>query len=312
MIRCGNKGIWSLILSLVAATVMAADNGPSGREVKVLAVGNSFSVNAKQYFNDFNQEDPAHKLTMKVAYIPGCPLDLHVKLARKHEADPNDPAGKPYPDGANGKSSLKTLLLEQPWDIITIQQASWQSADINSYRPHAAVLVEYIRKYCPNTPIMVHETWAYRNDDPIFRSGNYSSEMMYQKLHAAYRTIADELGKLKLIPVGSAFNKANNRSDWQFAADPAFKPEQMVYPQVPQQPHSLNIGWYWEKSGDGHKLKMDGHHANDAGCYLAGLVWREKILGIDAREIRFRPANISERDAAVLREVAHETVKTEL
>jgi hypothetical protein len=52
-----------------------------------------------------------------------------------------------------------------------VQQASIKSHDLETYRPHMANLVDYIKKYAPKSKIIVHQTWAYRVDDPGVCSG---------------------------------------------------------------------------------------------------------------------------------------------
>jgi len=279
------------------------------KAVKVLAVGNSFAGNANQYCKKLNEADPDNQLLLTVAYIGGCPLDKHVKLAKINEEAPDDPQGKPYPVGKE-KKSLKEMLTADKWDYVTIQQASWLSPDINTYRPWAKELCDYIKKYCPEAKIVVFETWAYRSDDPMFKAGKKTSEEMYNKLHAAYQTIAAESGGLRIIPVGTAFHNALARPDWQYKADSNFDFAKAEFPALPEQEHSLNVGWNWntDKKTGSKKIKIDGHHANSAGCFLAGLVWREFFLGVDVRNNKFVPEKMSEADAAILRQVAHDTM----
>ena len=45
----------------------------------------------------------------------------------------------------------------------------------------------------PKAEILMHETWAYRGDDPIFKK-NFSRLDMYWKLRDAYYGVADQLG----------------------------------------------------------------------------------------------------------------------
>ncbi len=308
MFYCRKCFLMVLLVLVVSGGMSFAVQAASGKTVKVFAVGNSFARNADQYRNELNAADPENELQLTVAYIGGCSLETHVKLARVHEQNPADPKGKPYPIGKEMKS-LKELLTADKWDYITIQQFSWLSPDINSYRPWAKDLCDYIKKYCPDVPIVVYETWAYRSDDSLFKDGKRTDVDMYHHLHAAYQTIAGELGNLPLIPVGTAFYNALQRPDWQFCKDEKFDPSKAVYPELPDQTHSLHVGWYWKNEKDGsQKLVMDGHHAGNAGCFLAGLVWREFFLGVDARNNKFVPKEIGEADAVILRQVAHDAV----
>jgi hypothetical protein len=273
-------------------------------KVKVLGIGNSFTGNAATFCPQLNEADPDHRLIMGMAIIGGCSLEKHIRLAELYEKNPADLEGKPY----SGKS-LKELLLVEKWDAVTIQQYSAISEDIGTYRPYARQLCEYIKKYCPAAEIVVHETWAYRNDDPKFGPGKEQSIDMYRKLHAAYYTIAAELDNLRVIPVGTAFENALQRPDWNYRPDTKFDFEHAQPPALPNQRYSLHFGWHWAKDKDGKaSLGLDGHHAGSAGEFLAALVWRDFFLGVDVRKNRFIPQDLSHTEAATLREVAHATV----
>jgi hypothetical protein len=52
--------------------------------------------------------------------------------------------------------------------FVTIQQRSISSHDVTTYRPYAANLRDYVKKHAPNAELLLHETWAYRVDDPRF------------------------------------------------------------------------------------------------------------------------------------------------
>jgi hypothetical protein len=280
----------------------------AGKQVKVLGIGNSFTQNSNTFRQSLNDADPQNQLIMSMAVIGGCPLEKHVRLAELHEKDPADPEGKPY----DGKS-LKEMLLADKWDAVTIQQYSFISEDISTYRPYARQLCDYIKKYCPNAKIVVHETWAYRSDDPQFGPGKEESVDMYRKLHAAYTEIAAELGNLKIIPSGTAFQNALQRPDYSFQPDKTFDFKKATPPVLPKDRHSLHAGWLWVKDPAGKDCPYyDGHHAGRAGEFLAALVWREFFLGVDVRKNMFKPQGMSDTDAAILREVAHATVAEKL
>ncbi len=302
-------GILILAFTAVSFKVVAQTYVPK-TELKVLAIGNSFSGNANAYREKLNENDSLHKLIVDQAYIGGCSFEKHITLARLHEQNPADPDGKPYTCNKQ-KVSLKDMLTAQPWDVVTIQQVSHLSDDITSYRPHAKDLCDYIKKYCPKAEIVVHEVWADRIDNARMKLKKKTQLEMYRDLDAAYREIAEELGNLRIIPAGDAFQ--NLRQIWKFQPDPNFDPQKMTYPNLPDQKHTLCIGWFWlkDKNIGEQKLGYD-HHANQAGCLLAALVWRETLLGADSRENKFCPPEVSMDDAIVIRRIAHETVVNKL
>lgn len=303
--------IFALLTVLVfAAVVPAAETAPAtaGKTVRLLTVGNSFSRNATRYLKDLATAG-GHTLVHQPIVVGGASLQLHAEKAQKHEQDANDKDGL-Y---ANGRSLLQELAAER-WDFVTIQQASIKSHDLNTYRPYAGQLRDFIQKHAPQAQLLVHQTWAYRCDDPRFgvkspKPGEPATqEAMYQGLTNAYRTIAAELGA-RLIPVGDAFHRADSDPQWGYRPDTKFDFKNLQPPALPDQTHSLHVGWRWAKQKDGQtKFSMDGHHANTAGEYLGACVFYEVLFGDSVVGNTFVPPGLDSVYARFLRETAHEAV----
>lgn len=299
------------VMSLAACGAAASAQGQeSGRVVRVLTIGNSFSGNATRYLSQL-AEAAGHTLILGRADIGGCTMERHWRHVRVAEADPDDPEGSPY-EVAVGESrhqrSLKQMLTQERWDVVTIQQASPISNDPTTYRPYARNLRDYVRKHAPQAEVVIHQTWAYRCDDPRFATGADSQENMYRQSRDAYRGLAHELG-LRVIPVGDAFYWADTFGPWRYRPVP-FDRARLRHPDLPDQSHSLHVGWYWGKGEDGsHRLAMDGHHASAYGCYLAGCVWFEFLFGDNVEQNPFVPDQLSAADARVLRYAAHRIMR---
>lgn len=303
------QSLFVMILLLCCGCAWAQSAQPK-KTVKLLTVGNSFSGNATHYLADIAAA-AGDKLVLVRADLPGCPMERHWKAVEAAEADSKAEAGRPYSvslDGGKTENySLEEILVSEKWDYVTIQQASLITPDVNTYRPYAANLRDYIKKYAPQAEVLVHETWAYRVDEPGFGTNGKSQEKMYTGLRDAYRTIAKELG-LRIMPVGDAFEIADTDPSWCYKPV-TFDKASMVYPNLPDQTHSMNVGWHWLTDKNGvHTLVMDGHHASDLGCYLAGCVWFESMFKESVENNKFVPKDISDADAKYLREVAHKLV----
>lgn len=284
-----------------------ADEVKPVQTIRVFSFGNSFTGNSWQYLRKI-AEAANVKITLNGALAGGCTLQRHWNTAELGEANQDDPRAKELYKG----KTTKELITAGTWDVVTIQQASINSKDIATYRPYAAKLKELITKYAPTAELVVHETWAYRVDDPLFKSTSkpYSREKMYSDLSNNYRTIAAELGVKRIIPSGDAFNLADSDPNWGFKPDPTFDPK-AEDPKLPDQSHSLHVG-YTAKTKDGKTtVNYDGHHANMNGCYLAGLTWFETLSGISAVGNTFIPNGMSPEVAAVLQQKAHEAVEAE-
>lgn len=297
--------------SYAADSAAKVEPATSGKTVRLLTVGNSFSQNATRYLGDLAKAD-GNTLIVGRCDVGGSPLELHWGKVVAHDKDPMDPAG------LYSKVSLKQQLKSQPWDYVTIQQASIKSHDISTYRPFAQQLAGVIRQQAPQAKLLMHETWAYRVDDPRFlvkepKPGEpKTQEEMYQNLSNAYRTVASEIGAT-LIPVGDAFHQADNDPQWQYKTDEKFDPKTAKTPELPNQAHSLHVGWKWGKSKTTGKLGLatDGHHASVLGQYLGGCVWYEVLFGQSPVGNKFVPQGVSAEDARYLQDVAHQAVVAE-
>jgi hypothetical protein len=302
------------LLVLMLTTLQCANHPPAPtpishpQSVRLLCVGNSLTRNATRHLAPIMQSAGVN-YTGYVAYIGASSLAQHWQHVAAYEANPRDIAGRPYYHPSTGdRIGLREALEMQPWDVVTIQQYSWISHDVTTYRPYARQLCDYIRRYAPQAEILLHQTWAYRVDDPRFADGQFTADLMDQQLTAAYRTVAGELG-IRLLPVGDAFSRAAHHPVWTYVPDPDFRPEELVYPRLPAQPHSLHVGWQWVKTAQGkQELTMDGHHANVAGEYLGGCVFFEVLTGQSVIGNRYLPERLAADDARFLQSLAHQTV----
>jgi len=303
-------------ISSLFALTMACTAQEAAPKIRILGVGNSFTRNSTNYLPAILRSDKAVDADVALAYIGGCSLDKHVNLAKIHEADPDDPKGKIYTYLMNAKRarknvSLKEMLLDGPWDYVTIQQVSHKSHKSETFYPYAKDLYDYVRKYAPKATIAIHETWSHRIDCARTKNWKLLPEAMYEKLHANYAKVAAELG-VRVIPVGTAFENAKKRPLWQYVPPKDFDPKALVYPaKLPDESKSLHSGYSWrtdKKDKTRKYVNMDGAHAGRAGEYLGALVWYEFFFGKDARAVTYVPKGLSEEQARSLREVAHQTM----
>ena len=168
------KSLIVLVLTLIAcgSAMCAATGVQSRKKIRLLTVGNSFSGNATRYIVQIAAA-AGHEIVLGRADLPGCPMDRHWNNVEAAEADPTSATGKAYTMKAGDKSkpcTLKEILTSDKWDFVTIQQASVISSDISTYRPYAKNLRDFIKKNAPQAEVLMHETWAYRCDDPRFQS----------------------------------------------------------------------------------------------------------------------------------------------
>jgi hypothetical protein len=283
----------------------------SGKTVRLLTIGNSFSANATRHLGDLVKAG-GHTLIHRSLVIGGSSVQVHWDKAMLHEKDPKDAKGL-----YTFKQGLPQVLAADKWDYVTIQQASIKSHDLSTYQPYATQLRDYVKKHAPEATLLVHETWAYRKDDPRFsvkapKPGEPRTQQeMYEMLGNAYRTIAKELG-VAIIPSGDAMYLADTDAKWGFqGVDAKFDPKAAKNPALPAQTHSLHVGWNWKKKDGKTTLGMDGHHANMAGEYLGACVFYEVLFGESAVGNSFVPKGLDAEYAKFLQETAHKAVAAE-
>jgi hypothetical protein len=295
---------------LAPRTAFAAPAEPTNpvQTLRVFSLGNSFTGNAWKYVRNIAAAANC-KLITGGAIAGGCSLKQHWDSAEAWDGKLNDEKAK----NLYGGKSLKELISRDKWDIVTIQQYSYLSPDISTYRPYAQNLKELIAQLAPGAELAIHETWAYRADDPLFHDPKnpYTQAQMYADVSKNYRTIAAELGVKRILPSGDAFNLVNTDPNWGYKPDPNFDPKTAVAPALPDQSHSLNMGYSWKEKDGKSTLNFDGHHANTNGCYLAGCVWFESLFGISPVGNTFIPEGMSQETAAYLQQKAHEAVTAE-
>ena len=178
---------------------MRIDENNGGEIMKILVLANSFGEDSTKYLYDmakFGGEE--HKIVN--LYIGGCCLERHYRNVMEDL--------KEYDYQLNGrfygrKVSFKEVLLEDQWDIVTLQQCSGYSGLIDSYEPYFKTLVTTIGAHAPYAKILIHQTWAYEKDSDHghFEFYDHDQSKMYLQLKSCYEAMSQEYG-LEIISFG--------------------------------------------------------------------------------------------------------------
>jgi len=294
--------------------IASAAFGADAETIRILGVGNSFTYNCVRFLPSVARSAGQVNVEVGWAIDPGSSLEEQITHAMAHES--NIEEGKVYAYKVNHQSiskeaSLKTILQDRKWDYITIQQVSSKSFEAESYYPHVSQLLNYIKKYAPEAEVVMNETWAHSVDSHRVDAWNLFPEEMYRQLHAAYTEVAAKYG-LRLIPVGTAFEHAKATPMWNYQAT-TIDVDQLKHEEgvdnLPDESKSLHTIFRWQKKKNGEWfVRNDGFHASMNGQYLGALVWYAFFFDQDPREVTYRPRQISEEQAASLREIAYRTV----
>ena len=260
------------ILLLLAGGVYAQQ-----KTVRILAIGNSFSQDAvEQYLHELAEAEGISTIIGNM-FIGGCSLERHVKNARD-----NAPAyayRKIGTDGKKrekGKMSLETVLADEDWDYVSLQQASPFSGMYETYEASLPELIEYVKARLPKkTKLMLHQTWAYASTSKHsgFKNYNCNQLIMYQAIADAVKKAA-KANKIKIvIPSGTAIQNART-------------------------------------SFIGDHLNRDGYHLDvKIGRYTAACTWFERIFKHNVIGNPYAPEGLDEARKAVAQKAAHAAVK---
>ena len=234
--------------------------------MKVLFIGNSFSEDATKYLEAIG----GGELYVRNLYIGGCPLSLHARNIHTDE----QPYSYQVSCNEIRKSSLREGLLDDEWDIVSIQQVSHESGLIDTYEPYITELIAFVRELAPRAEIVFHRTWAYDRGSGHAHFGNYNHDPVYME-EMIEKTVAEITAKhsLRVIPSGVAIRMA--RECEMFSQD------------------------------GGIPLTRDSYHLSlTHGRYLAGLVCYKALTGKSPIGVSFIPEGVSEESARLLKEIA--------
>jgi len=224
--------------------------------IKVLAIGNSFSDDARTYVHQIAAASGID-LIIGNLYIGGCPLETHYNNmltdAPAYSYQKTNVPSRP--------ASIREALEEENWDFVTMQQVSQLSGMYETFQPYLSELSAYVTKYAPQAEQLIHETWAYEITSGHGGFANYDRDQMkmYNALRDAYDKAAASLGGVRVIPAGDAMQIARRHPLFDYA-------------------------------NGGRSLNRDGFHASwTHGRYLIGLVWVEMLTGADLSDNTFVP-----------------------
>ena len=235
--------------------------------IKILAIGNSFSVDAMEYLYGVLKDLGYDEIVLGNLYIGGCTLETHASNFKNNSASytyylntdgtwSNTASYKPY-----------NALFSEQWDIITMQQGSPKSGLPESYDTHLTSLVSSVKAYCPNAELVWHMTWAYQSNSTHSGFANYGKDQM-----TMYNAIVNSV-QTKVVPSGH-FSKV-----------------------IPNGTAVQNM----RTSFVGDNLTRDGYHMSyDIGRYLTALGYAKALTGRDLDKVTYIPSGYTYSKNAIL------------
>ena len=275
--------------------------------IRVLTIGNSFSE-AMTNWLPLVAKSAGIEIEVEDITIGGCTMERHWNNITREANEPGFQFFKSF--------TYLQKITSKPWDFVTIQQASHESWRLESYRPYAKLLRDYIRENAPTAKVLIQMTWAWRQDDPryitlpqkwqddpLYELGKQDPQgYMHFRILQAYHQIAQELG-LRIIPTGIAVQAARQTQSPQYIP---FNPSDYTYPDLPDVSRALCVNIKWNNRHTA--LTGDAAHLNLRGTFLQACVWFGLITGHPVSEITYQPKGMAPEDIAFLKEVAQTTV----
>ncbi|WP_298651298.1 DUF4886 domain-containing protein [uncultured Proteiniphilum sp.] len=265
------------LLTLWVFIVLFTIHAWSQDTIKVLAVGNSFSIDAvENYLYELGQADGVTFIIGNL-HISSCSLEKHWSNVESGKAEYSyrkiDGTGKKAT--APGVSLLQGIN-DENWDYISFQQNSANSGLTGTYFPYLIQLTAFVREHVtnPQAKFLFHQTWAYAQNSKSDAFPKYKSDQkyMYESIVKASRKAARKAGIKMIVPSGTAIQ--NGRGSFI-----------------------------------GDRFCRDGHHLTlDLGRYTAACTWFETLSGKSVIGNSFAPATITPLEAITVQRAAHQAV----
>lgn len=191
---------------------VAPDAWKEDNTLKILAVGNSYSIDCMQNVYEIAKAAGVENVKLGNLYIAGCALDTHLENAKY------DGIGYTFYTNSDGEWSSKApyqmamAIQSDDWDFVLFQQASPVSGRAQTYDDLTALL-EIVEPLCTNKNVQFgwHMTWAYKADSTNGAFKNYQNDqsLMYTAITDAVKLKIETNPYItKIIPNGTVIQNA--------------------------------------------------------------------------------------------------------
>ena len=230
------------------------------KSIKILAIGNSFSIDAMHnHLYQILEAAGYDDIRLGILYVGGCSIDMHYGYLK------NDSASYEYLENTDGKWSntkdykASTAFALTDWDYVIVQQVSGSSGRPDTYG-NLDALVDLIRPQIGKAMLYWKMTWAYQQDSDHSAFPNYNRDQM-RMYKGIVRATTDKIltndNFVGYFPVGTTIQNLRT-------------------------------------SSLGDTLTADGYHLKDTyGDYAAALTWFCYLTGADAETMTYRPTSIA-------------------
>lgn len=259
------------LFNMARANEADTSTEPTDDTVRVLCIGNSFTVDAVEDYLSPILRSVGKKVILGYPYKGGTTLEMHMGYI--NAKNPIYNYRKIDADGAytaQANSTFDVALQDETWDYVVIQTDHNYSGVYSHYFPYLTDLMNYVKTNGKNhnPKFFLYMTWAYDasstyKDFPLY---NNDQMTMYNAIiDCAYRA-AEQAGISTVVPAGTAVQNART-------------------------------------TYIGQNMNRDGYHMNfEYGRYLVGLTYAAVVFGVDPQTVTYHPSTISDNLAQLCRD----------
>lgn len=246
--------------------------------LKVLAIGNSFSMDAVE--NYLYELAAAENIPIVIGnlYRGGASLEQHWNHAKNNKTAYE--YRKISVDGTKINTpeyTIEQAVQDENWDYISFQQVSGMSGKYETFLEPLPRLINYVQDRTTNSEVkyILHQTWAYAKNSTHKHFINYNNDQktMYSNIVKTIRKAKVNFGFDDIIPAGTAIQNGRNTIL-------------------------------------GDNFTRDGYHLDfGIGRYTAACTWFEALTSINVVGNPFKPNELSSLETKIAQECAHAAIR---
>ena len=248
-------------------------------ELKILSVGNSFSVDTMEHLANIALNVGFKKVKLGNLFIGGCSINKHYNNAMNDIGE-----YKYYVNNGEGWSCTENFkssdaIKSEEWDIISIQHGTKDGSRYTSAESYEKLpaLIDYVKSLAPNAKIAFNMAWVSNPDGKHheIRSYNGDQMLMYRNLLEITQTVVKPIPTLDIVsPTGTAVQNARTTD----IAD---------------------------------TLLRDGFHLSYMiGRYIGGLTFLKALTGAPIDSITWAPEGVGEHEMKIAVAAANAAIET--
>ncbi len=221
--------------------------------LKILCIGNSFSVDSMEYVYQIARAAGVDNVVLGNLYIGGCSLATHLTNAKNDSGSYTYYKNTSGTWSSSGSQKISTAVKSEDWDFISVQQVSGSSGIADTYGD-LDELLDIVEPLNPSARLVWHMTWAYKTGSSHTDFSKYDKDQMtmYNAIVKAVQSKILTEDRIEIvIPAGTAIQNART-------------------------------SYY------GDNFTRDGYHLNDFGRFIGSLTFVKALTGLSIDNLDYK------------------------